>query len=202
MTTIDLTKTYRDHYTATDSPTIVSVPDRPYLMVDGEGDPNTSQAYQDALAALYPLAYGLRKAVKDATGEAYKVMPLEGLWWVDDMTRFSLDDKDSWHWTAMICLPNQVTAEIVAEIIPTVTAKKKLAVGHLARVEPYGDGTAAQVLHRGPYADEAPTIERLHRFIDESGYRFRGKHHEIYLTDPRKSAPANNRTIIRQPFAR
>ncbi len=202
MTSVDMKKTYRDHYTATEAPGVVEVPPRPYLMIDGIGDPNTSQAYQEAIAALYPLAYGLRKAVKDTTDLAYTVMPLEGLWWVENMRRFSLDDKSNWMWTAMICQPDDVTAGLAADTIAAVTVKKKLAAGHLARVELFGDGLAAQVLHRGPYADEAPTIERLHRFIDDQGYRFTGRHHELYLTDPRRSAPAKNRTIIRQPITR
>lgn len=129
-------------------------------------------------------------------------MALEGLWWVEDLRRFRLDHKGDWRWTAMICQPEQVSAELAAEVIAAVTAGKHLAAGHLARVEPYGDGLAAQVLHRGSYAEEAPTIARLHRFINEGGYRFAGRDHEIYLTDPRKSAPANNRTIIRQPISR
>ena len=197
MAAIDLKKVYRDHYTAKEAPALVDVPARPYLMVSGEGDPNTSQAYQDAVATLYPLAYGLRKAVKDATGDAYTVMPLEGLWWVEDMARFTVEDKSDWHWTAMILQPDLVTPGLAAEVIPLVTAKKKLP--SVARLERYGDGPAAQILHRGPYADEAPTIDRLHAYIDAEGYRRDGKHHEIYLTDPRKSAPDKNRTIIRQP---
>jgi len=199
MAAIDLTKSYRAHYTATDTPALVEVPPRPYLMIDGAGDPNTSPAYADAITSLYPLAYGLRKAVAAATGDAYKVMPLEGLWWVEDMSRFSIEDKSAWLWTAMICLPDAATAEMAETVIPAVTAKKHLPSA--ARVEAYGDGKAVQILHRGPYADEAPTIARLHRFIQEGSYNRVGKHHEIYLTDPRKSAPAKNRTIIRQPVA-
>jgi len=201
MATTDLKKVYREHYTAGADPGLVEVPPRPYLMIDGRGDPNTAQEYADAVASLYPLAYGLRKVVKDATGDAYPVMPLEGLWWVEDMTQFTVEDKSGWQWTSMILLPDAVTADVAAETIPSVTAKKKLSSGHLARFEMFGDGRAAQILHRGPYADEAPTIARLHDFIAEAGYRLAGKHHEIYLTDPRKSAPANNRTIIRQPVA-
>lgn len=201
MAAFDLKKTYREHYTAGDTPTVVEVPLRPYLMIDGQGDPNTYQAYADAVATLYPLAYGLRKAIKDTTGDAYTVMPLEGLWWVEDMASFSIDDKSDWQWTAMICQPELVTAVMAAEVIPTVTTKKELPSGHLARVEAYGDGVAAQILHRGPYADEAPTIDRLHQFIDAAGHRRAGKHHELYLTDPRKSAAEKNRTIIRQPVA-
>jgi hypothetical protein len=199
MISIDLKRTYREHYTAKDRPTTVDVPARPYLMIDGVGDPNTSESYQDALASLYPLAYGLRGAIKDATDIGYTVMPLEGLWWVEDMSRFTIDDKSDWHWTAMICQPEEVTSELAAEVLPFVTAKKKLVAGDLARLELFGDGLAAQILHRGPYADEAPTIEQLHAFIDDEGLRFSGKHHEIYLTNPRRCAPAKNRTIIRQP---
>ena len=91
MSNIDLKKVYREHYRATDEPALVDVPARPYLMIDGTGDPNTSREYQDAVTALYPLAYGLRKAVKDATGVAYTVMPLEALWWVPDMREFSIE---------------------------------------------------------------------------------------------------------------
>ncbi|NNC92044.1 MAG: hypothetical protein HKN80_06095 [Acidimicrobiia bacterium] len=201
MASIDLKKIYREHYTARDAPAVVDVPHRPYLMIDGRGDPNTSRAYADAVATLYPLAYGLRKVIKDDTGDAYTVMPLEGLWWVDDMTEFSIEDKSDWQWTAMICQPDLVTTVMAAEVIPTVTADKRLPSGHLARVEEYGDGAAAQIIHRGPYADEGPTIDRLHQFIDAGGYRRVGKHHEIYLTDPRKSAPEKNRTVIRQPVS-
>lgn len=197
MAAIDLKKVYRDHYTAKDAPGLVEVPARPYLMIDGKGDPNTSKSYSDAVATLYPLAYGIRKALKDATGDAYTVMPLEGLWWVEDMAEFTVEDKSSWQWTAMILQPEAVTPGLAAEIIPLVTAKKDLP--SVARLEMFGDGLAAQILHRGPYADEAPTIERLHAYIEAEGYRLTGKHHELYLTDPRKSAPDKNRTIIRQP---
>lgn len=203
MASIDLKKTYREHYSAEAGiPALVEVPARPFLMIDGVGDPNGSEAYRDALAALFPLAYGLRAAVKRATGDAYTVMPLEGLWWVPDMSRFSVDDKTDWCWTAMISLPDAVTAAMAGEVLPEVTAKKHLAAGDMARVESFGDGRAVQILHVGPYAAEAPTIATLHAFIDDNGYVFAGKHHEIYLTDPSKADPAKMRTIIRQPVAR
>lgn len=201
MTSIDLKKTYRDHYTAKRRASVVDVPTRPFLMIDGRGDPNTSQEYQDAVTALYPLAYGLRAAVKAATGDAYTVMPLEGLWWVPDMADWDPTDKSNWWWTAMICLPDAVTDTMASEVIPAVTANKGLASGSKARVEDFTEGVAAQILHVGPYADEAPTIEELHRFIEGSGHRLVGKHHEIYLSDPRRADPAKMRTIIRQPFA-
>jgi hypothetical protein len=149
VTAIDLKKTYRDHYTAKRTPTVVDIPTRPFLMIDGFGDPNISQAYREAVEALYPIAYGFRAAIKAATGDAYTVMPLEGLWWVPDMADFDVDDKSSWFWTAMICLPDVVTDTMVSEVIPAVTAKKGLAAGTKARVEYFSEGLAAQILHIG-----------------------------------------------------
>ncbi len=200
MTNIDLKKTYRDHYTAKKNPTIVDVPARPFLMIDGYGDPNTATEYRDAVQALYPIAYGFRAAIKAASGVAYTVMPLEGLWWVPDMTAFDPADKSIWSWTAMICLPEAITDTMIDEVIPAVTDKKHLVAGSMARVETLTEGVAAQILHIGPYAEEAPTIDTLHRFIGDNGRVRTGKHHEIYLSDPRKADPAKLRTIIRQPF--
>lgn len=202
MTKIDLKKsTYRDHYTATSTPTVVEIPSRKYLMIDGAGDPNTAAEYRDAVEALYPIAYGLRAAVKSATGDAYVVMPLEGLWWTEDMARFSVEDKSDWLWTAMICVPEAVTDDMAAAVIPTVTAKKHLYAGPKARVETFVEGKAAQVLHVGPYTAEAPTIAALHEFIADSGFDLAGRHHEIYLSDPRKVDAEKLRTIIRQPIS-
>jgi hypothetical protein len=199
MPSIDLKKVYRHHYTAKRTPSFVDVPRRPFLMIDGSGDPNTSLEYREAIEALYPIAYGLRAAVKAATGDAYTVMPLEGLWWVSDMADFEPTDKSNWSWTAMICLPDAVTETMASEVIPAVTATKDLPAGHKARMDHYDEGTAGQILHIGPYADEAPTIAELHHFITGRGYELTGKHHEIYLSDARRADPAKLRTIIRQP---
>jgi hypothetical protein len=200
MASIDLKKTYREHYTArVGKPALVDVPPRPYLMIDGKGDPNTSPQYADAIAALYPLAYGLRAAIKASTGDGYTVMPLEGLWWADDMTTFSVDDKGDWKWTMMICQPDLVTTDLAADVMPRVIVAKALQAGGEVRLETNGEGLSAQVMHVGPYSAEAPTIELLHAFIAEEGLQLSGKHHEIYLGDPRKSDPAKLKTIIRQP---
>lgn len=201
MTRIDLKKTYKEHYTAKRTPAIVDVPTRPFLMIDGRGDPNTAQEYRDAIEALYPIAYGLRAAIKSATGDAYTVMPLEGLWWVPDVRDFDPADKSNWSWTAMISLPDVVTEGMAAEVIAEVTATKNLAAGPKARIERFTEGAAAQILHIGPYADEAPTIQQLHEYIAGLGHELSGKHHEIYLSDARRGDPATLRTIIRQPFA-
>lgn len=203
MTTIDLTKQLKDLYAASAAEVaVLDVPPRPFLMIDGHGDPNAGGPYAEAVAALYAASYGIRKAIKDATGDAFKVMPLEGLWWVPDMATFSLDRRDDWQWTMMISQPDQVGLELADEVVTQVTAAKHLVAGPLLRLERFGDGLAAQVLHRGPYATEAPTIQRLHAFIEEHGYQRTGKHHEVYLSDPRRSAPASMRTILRQPIAR
>ena len=203
MATVDLKKVHREYYTAqVGQPNLVDVLPRPHLMIDGSGDPNTSAEYRDAVAALYPIAYGMRAAIKSATGDAYTVLPLEGLWWADDMEAFSIQDKSDWKWTMMICLPEPATAPMAAEVLPAVTAKKGLVAGDRVRFEMFGDGPAAQLMHVGPYSDEAPNIERLHAFIETEGLRLDGKHHEIYLGDPRKVDPHKLKTIIRQPVSR
>ncbi len=200
MASLDLKREYRKYYTArVGRPTLVEVPSRPFLMIDGAGDPNTSQEYAEAVAALCPIAYAIRAAIKRQTGDGYAVMPLEGLWWADDMAHFSVEDKSDWKWTMMICQPDVATVEMVATVIPEVTAEKTLAGGGRVRFATYEEGAAAQVMHLGPYADEAPTIQLLHEFIAAEGLERSGLHHEIYLGDPRKTDPAKLKTIIRQP---
>ena len=184
------------------APAIVDVPLLAFLMVDGMGDPNTSREYKEAVEALFAVSYRMKFAVKrGAEGIDYGVMPLEGLWWVDDMSTFSVDDKSGWSWTAMIMQPDVVTEELVQRSIPEASRKKPLPAATRLRFDRFGEGLAAQVLHTGPYSAEGPTIERLHAFIADAGYRPSGKHHEIYLSDPSRAEPAKLRTIIRQPVA-
>lgn len=201
MASIDLKKVYKESYTArVGKPALVEIPARPFLMVDGSGNPNGDE-YAAAISTLYPIAYGLRFRIKDETGDAYTVMPLEGLWWTDDMESFSEERKDEWKWTAMIAIPDIVTPESVAAVIAEMEEKKGLAAGEQVRLEVFEEGLSAQVMHLGPYAEEAPTIEMLHKFIADQGRTLRGLHHEIYLGDPRRSAPEKLKTIIRQPVA-
>ncbi|MEU2200797.1 GyrI-like domain-containing protein [Isoptericola sp. NPDC019482] len=199
MASIDLKREPRLHYRATTTPALVTVQPRPFLMVDGEGDPNTAPAYREAVETLYPLAYALRAAVKAATGDAYTVLPLEGLWWADDMSRFSVDAKDEWRWTLMIGLPDAVEQVDAAEVLARAVAAKRPPAGDRVRLERLDEGDAAQVLHRGPFATEPATVERLHAFIAAEGRALRGLHHEIYLSDARRVDPQRWRTIIRQP---
>ena len=181
--------------------TVVDVPELNFLMIDGEGDPNTSEAYQDAIETLFAVSYALKFAIKRGeSGIDFAVMPLEGLWWVEDMTRFSMENKDAWKWIAMIMQPAYVTRQLVEEAVKQVEKKKGLPSLSDMRFETFHEGTAAQIMYFGPYSEEALTIDKIHGFIRDQGYRLRGKHHEIYLSDPRRTAPHKLKTIIRQPF--
>jgi hypothetical protein len=164
------------------------------------GDPNTSADYQGALEALYALSYTLKFAVKKGKdGVDFAVMPLEGLWWTEDMTKFSPERKDIWQWTAMIMQPEYVTDGLFLEARRQVAKKKDTP--SLAKVSfgRFHEGLCAQVMYIGPYSAEGPTITMLHDYIKGQGRQLRGKHHEIYLGDPRRSAPEKLKTIIRQP---
>ncbi|MBC7962214.1 MAG: GyrI-like domain-containing protein [Steroidobacteraceae bacterium] len=181
---------------------IVAVPQMNFLMIDGEGDPNTSKAFSDAIEALYPVSYTLKFMVKKgATGIDYGVMPLEALWWADDMSAFSTGDKDAWKWTVMIMQPEFITQEMVAEATDEVARKKKPVSLPLVRFETFKEGRAAQTMHIGPFSEEGPTIEKVHLFIEENGSQRVGKHHEIYLSDLRRTAPEKWKIIVRQPMS-
>jgi hypothetical protein len=188
-------------YRATTKPQLVQVPALRFLCLDGHGDPNTSQAYAAAVQALYSVSYAAKFAVKKAGGPAFKVSPLEGLWWAADMSTFLTGDKSEWDWTMMIRQPDAVTGDLVARLADEVAATKSMPVAKELRLISVEEGAAAQVLHIGPYDTEGPTIARLHEFIQAHGFTLDGRHHEIYLGDPRRSAPERLRTIIRQPYA-
>lgn len=189
-------------YRASRTPHLVDVPELTFLMVDGHGDPNTSDDYAAAVAALFAVAYALRFAARRAGGPDEKVGPLEGLWWVPDMTRFSIDDKSDWDWTMMIRVPGSTAAALVERTARDVAERKQLPAARRLRLERFTEGPAAQVLHVGPFAAEGPTVAALHAFVDEAGLTLRGKHHEIYLTDIRRAAPERWQTIVRQPVGR
>ncbi len=178
----------------------IDVPTFKFLMIDGEGDPNTSQAYAQAVEALFSVSYTAKFMVKKGAQETdYAVMPLEGLWWADDMSAFVADDKATWKWTMMIMQPSFVANETIEAAIAEIRRKKKLSVIDKLRLEDFPEGRCAQVLHVGPFSEEGPTIERLHEFIDTRTGRT-GKHHEIYLSDIRRADPKKWKTIIRHPM--
>ena len=199
MAKLDLKKEYRHLYNPSSKEcSIVDVPEMQFLMVDGAGDPNTSVAYTEAVEALYAMSYTLKFISKQESVD-YTVMPLEGLWWTPNLADFSMEDKSAWEWTAMMVQPEHITAGLVSTAADEVRRKKNPPALDLVRFEPYREGLAVQILYFGPYADEAPTIERLHQFAIDGGFQLRGKHHEICLSDPRRSAPEKLRTVIRQP---
>ncbi|MBI4334547.1 MAG: GyrI-like domain-containing protein [Chloroflexi bacterium] len=198
---VDLRKELKHLYNApAKEPAVVDAPPMNFLMVDGAGDPNTSQEYREAIEALYTVSYTLKFMVKKGPqGVDYGVMPLEGLWWGDDMTRFGAENKAAWKWTAMIMQPDYVTAGLAGQAVEVAGKKKSLPALGRTRFQRFHEGPAAQVMYTGPYSAEGPTIERLHKFIREKGHELRGKHHEIYLSDPKRSPPEKLKTIIRQP---
>jgi len=178
----------------------VDVPAMTFLMVDGQGDPNTSPAFGEAVEVLFTVSYTLKFMVKKGPlAMDYGVLPLEGLWWADDMSAFTVQDKSNWQWTLMIRQPEFVTPEMITEATETVRKKKNPVALDLLRTEVYDEGTCAQTLHIGSFTEEGPTIARVHAFIAERGER-RGKHHEIYLSDIRRAAPEKWKTVIRQPM--
>jgi hypothetical protein len=201
MEKIDLKKTLKDFYSASSKEVVfVDVPPMSFLMIDGEGDPNVSQAYADAIEALYTVSFTLKFAVKKGPEAMdYAVMPLEGLWWADDMNAFVWGEKSKWKWTAMIMQPEFITWIMVENAVETASGKKSLPAVKKLRFEAFTEGLSAQILHVGPFSEEGPTIEKVHTAIDSRGER-KGKHHEIYLSDMRKTHPSKWKTIIRQPI--
>ncbi len=179
---------------------LLNVPKMSFLKIDGQGDPNQSEDFSLAVEALFALSYAIKFFVKKSTEMDYRVFPLEGLWWADDMSSFDVNNKADWKWTLMIAQPEWIDAKIVAEQTEIVSAKKSLATLKLLRYETYFEGNAAQIMHIGPFSEEGPTIEKVHSFILKSGKKLSGLHHEIYLSDIRRGKPENWKTIIRQPF--
>jgi hypothetical protein len=200
MTTLDLKRELKSLY-APSRKVVEEVigPPMNFLMIDGEGDPNTSTAYRDAVEALFSVSYKVKFGIKRQGGVDYAVMPLEGLWWADDLSVFERREKRSWKWTMMIMQPPMVTGEAIRAGIEVVRKAKVLASLDGLRFESFEEGHCAQMLHIGPFSEEGPTIERIHAHIRSHG-ELRGKHHEIYLSDIRRAAPEKWKTIIRQPM--
>ncbi|MBM9461631.1 GyrI-like domain-containing protein [Nocardioides sp. zg-536] len=199
---VDLKKDLDCYAARRGEPRVLDVPPLQYLMVDGHGDPNTAEEYTQALEALYPVAYALKLASKRQLDRDYVVMPLEGLWSAADPETFtSRRDKSQWDWTMMILAPDWITAEQFAAAVAEVERKRSPAALDRVRLAPLVEGRCVQVLHVGSYDDEGPTVAALHAFAAASGLRPTGRHHEIYLGDPRRTAPERLRTILRQPVA-
>lgn len=193
-----------DHYRAKAGEfRLVEVPATRYLMVDGQGDPNTAPEYEQALQALYPVAYKLKFASKRELGRDYVVPPLEGLWWADDMAAFTTRrNKDEWRWTMMLMVPDWLGQEMVEAAVTAAGAKDPPTRLADVRLGELTEGLCVQTLHLGSFDAEGPVLERMHHgFIPQNALRLTGRHHEIYFSDPRKVAPEKLRTILRQPVA-
>jgi len=202
MKTIDLRKTLKPLYTASASkPALIDVPPLACIMVEGMGDPS-STVFQEAVGSLYSVAYTLKFAFKKERAIDYPVTALEGLWSAKDRGDFQRARRDRWEWTLFLVVPDVVTKKDVAQTIEIVKKKAKFPGFPGIKFQTFEEGRAAQILHVGPYAAEGATIEKLHLFIREQGYELRGRHHEIYLGDPRRAAPEKLKTIIRQPVSR
>lgn len=201
MKKIDFKKELKHLYHASPREVVqVDVPPLKFLMVDGMGDPNTSPEYAQAVKALFSVSYALKfKVKKELQLCDYTVMPLEGLWWSDDMSVFTTGDRSRWMWTMMIMQPEFVEDELIEETMAEVGRKKKLPAIERLRIEQFHEGRCAQILHIGPFSEEGPTIERLHAYIQAES-ELTGKHHEIYLSDVRRAKPENWKTILRQPM--
>lgn len=199
-TTLDWKKDLKHLYNPSAKfPSEVDVPLMQFLMIDGRGNPNTAESYKQAVEALYSLSYTLKFAAKKAAVD-YAVRPLEGQWWVDDVHSDVYANKDDWYWTMMIAQPEVITTEMIEQAKVDVQRKKGLSNLDQIRLESLHEGRCAQIMHIGPYSAEPPTIEKLHNYIAENGFTINGKHHEIYLTDARRTAPDKLKTVIRYPI--
>jgi len=203
MKKIDLRKELKELYSPSPKEAeVVRIPRFQFLMLDGSGDPNSSLEFQEAVQALYVAAYTLKFMIKKEKEIDYPVMALEGLWWADDMTSFMTGNKESWKWTLMIMQPKFVTKSLYAKALKTAMEKKGLSALEKIRLESFEEGLCVQIMHIGTYAQEGPTIQNLHAFARERDLGLTGKHHEIYLSDPRKAKPEKMKTIVRQAVQR
>lgn len=206
MPKVDLKKENKELYNpSAKEVSIVDVPEMSFLMIDGEGDPNTSQEYKDSIEALFSVSYKVKFISEKENSQDYVVMPLEGLWWVENLEDFNILNKSNWKWTSMIRQPDFVTKEMVKNAIEEVEKKKNLPALSRIKFQSLHEGLSAQIIYIGPYSQEGPTIKKLHNFIEEKGYEFSGsmpgeKHHEIYISNMLRTKPEKLKTIIRQPM--
>jgi hypothetical protein len=202
MAKLDLKKDNKEfYYPSSNKVSIVDLHEMKFLMIDGKGDPNTSKEYQDAMETIFPISYKTKFISKNDLSKDYVVMPLEGLWWTDEMEKFSLDDRSTWKWTVMIRQPSFINANIINQAIKDLEEKKNLPAISKVHLNSFKEGDSVQIMHIGPYGEaEVPSIQKLHKYIEKKGYKIRGKHHEIYISDIRRTKPEKLKTVIRQPF--
>jgi hypothetical protein len=200
LTKLDLKRDLRPLYSAGLTPRFVDVPCLPYLMLDGQGDPNTTAGYAFAVNAIYAVAYALKAAIRQAeAGVDFAVMPLEGLWWSAEKIPYTAGEHANWDWTLMIAQPEFVTSEMLEQVREGAARKSTPEAVAAVHFGTLCEGPCAQVMHIGPYPEEGSAASRLRDFIAENGRVPIGRHHEIYLSDPNRTAPLRLKTVIRQP---
>jgi hypothetical protein len=208
MDKLDLRKRYKHLYQPSAKEVeVVDVPALQFVMADGAIEPNlapgTSPTFQQATEALYGISYTLKFMSKlDKVNPIdYTVMGLEALWWVED-GKFDITQPDNWHWTAMILQPEHITPVMFTKGLEQLRRKKPNPALDKLRLETFQEGLCVQIMHIGPYAAEPATVARLETYATQNGYTFHRKHHEIYLGDPRRSAPEKLKTVLRHPISR
>lgn len=212
MEKLDFKKEYKDLYQPKTKPSIIEIPEMIFIAIDGKGDPNTSSEYKETLEILYGLSFTIKMSKMNGTQPEgyfeYVVPPLEGLWYVDD-AKFdgtNITDKSRFCWTSMIRQPEFVTEKVFENARNTLAKKKRELDLSNARLIKMTEGLCVQIMHKGAYDNEPESIAKMREFAETSGYtedisdtRF---HHEIYLSDPRRCAPENLKTVIRHPIRR
>ncbi len=205
MEKLDLRKQFKQLYKPSAKKiVVVQVPEFQFAMIDGEIEagqsPGTSPAFQQAMEALYGISYTLKFMSKQRKENPidYTVMGLEGLWWVEE-GEFDITNPENWHWRAMIMQPEHITAEMYQQALEQLHKKKPNPALDKLRFERFHEGLCIQTMHIGPYAEEMRTIARMDAFAEEHGYSMHGKHHEIYLGDPRRADPSKLKTVLRHP---
>jgi hypothetical protein len=204
MPKFDLKKELKEFYKpSAKEGKLIRVPKFQFLKINGINASPQSADFQNAIQALFTLSYKIKFSSKTEKGLDYVVMPLEGLWWADDMDAFIQGEKEKWRWTLMIMQPGHIDQEILKEAKKKSETKVSKEVLDQVVLEDFEEGWTAQILHIGPFAEEGPNIQKLHQLIHDQGGQFDGhrhKHHEIYLSDFRRVAPEKMKTILRQPF--
>ncbi len=199
MVKLDMKKSLKSCYVSKKSIQFIEVPKIKYICFQGKGDPSVCQDYQDAMGVLYGLAYTI-KFIYKAMEKDFVVMPLEGNWWSEPGTKFSEISRDEWLWEVMIAVPDYVEESIFDDARIKLKDKKDPKGLEKATFREIHDGLAAQFLYIGPYSDEGPYIEEMHKYVKDQGYKLRDRHREIYLSDPRRASPEKLKTIIRHPI--
>jgi hypothetical protein len=200
---IDFKKELKHLYKASAKEAVlVDVPPMQYLMVEGKGDPGTSIDFKNAIEALYPLAYTIKFMSKIDNEQDYVVMPLECQWWMDNIEIDGFDEnrRDDWKFNVMIMQPDFITHEMFEVALEKVKTKKNPTALHLVKFETIEEGKVVQIMHLGPYSEEGPTVQKMHNFAYSKGYKLRGRHREVYLSDIRRTQPEKLKTILRQPI--